>query len=149
MELPAALGHDGPLPWELSSDLAGSQLQLSAGSSTATPAEGPIPDLPPEGPDHGPLWQVGGEPAEMLAELGARGLTRIFCEGGGQLAASLLRAGLVDELVGYTAGLVLGGDARPAVGTMGLAALADAPRFDLIATRSIGRDVLHHWRRAR
>lgn len=110
-------------------------------------AEGPIPDLPPEGPDHGPLWQVGGEPAEMLAELGARGLTRVFCEGGGQLAASLLRAGLVDELVGYTAGLAIGATGRPAIGPLDLPALADAPRFALVESRVLGPDLCHRWMR--
>lgn len=110
-------------------------------------AEGPIPDLPPEGPEHGPLWQVGGEPAEMLAELGARGLTRIFCEGGGQLAASLLRAGLVDELVGYTAGLAIGAGGRPAIGPLDLPALTDAPRFALAESRVLGPDLFHRWTR--
>lgn len=109
-------------------------------------AKGVIPELPPEGPDFGPLWQVSGPIEAVLTELGRRGLTRVFCEGGGQLAASLLRAGLVDELVGYTAGLVLGADARPAVGTLDLTRLSDAPRFELAELRAIGGDIFHRWR---
>lgn len=108
---------------------------------------GTFPDLPPEGPDFGPLWQVSGQPADILRELGARGLTRVFCEGGGRLAASLLRAGLVDELVGYTAGVAIGADGRASVGPMDLGALSDAARFDLVETRRIGPDVFHRWRR--
>ncbi len=108
----------------------------------------PLPDLPPQDETHGPLWQVSGDPAEIMAELAARGLTRVFCEGGGALAASLLRAGVVDELVGYTAGLVLGGDGRPSVGALGLHALADAPRFHLVQTRHLGPDLFHRWTRA-
>jgi len=108
-------------------------------------ANGPIPPLPPEDADHGPLWVLPGPPAEALAELGRRGLTRVFCEGGGRLAAALLAEGLVDELVGYTAGIVLGGDGRPAVQPLGLAALAKAPRFRLIETRAMGGDVFHRW----
>ena len=106
-----------------------------------------LPDLPPEGPGHGPLWQVSGAPSDVMAELGARGLTRVFCEGGGVLAASLLRAGLVDQLIGYTAGVVLGGDARAGVAAMALERLADAPRFRLVETRRLGGDVLHRWLR--
>lgn len=82
-----------------------------------------------------------------MAELGARGLTRVLCEGGGVLAAALLRAGLVDQLIGYSAGLVLGGDGRAGIGVLGLERLADAPRFRLAETRRIGPDVMHRWLR--
>lgn len=108
-------------------------------------AGAPIPELPPEDDAHGPLWVLPGPLPEALAELGRRGLTRVFCEGGGQLAAALLAAGLVDELAGYTAGVVLGGDGRAAVGPLGLGALADAPRFRLVETRALGGDVFHRW----
>lgn len=106
-----------------------------------------LPDLPPEGPEHGPLWQVSGAPDAFMAELAARGITRVFCEGGGTLAASLLRADLVDALVGYSAGVVLGGDGLAAVAPLGLAHLADAPRFELVEARQIGADLFHQWRR--
>ncbi|AGT08647.1 diaminohydroxyphosphoribosylaminopyrimidine deaminase/5-amino-6-(5-phosphoribosylamino)uracil reductase [Paracoccus aminophilus JCM 7686] len=110
-------------------------------------ASGAIPDLPPEGPEYGPLWQVAGEIDAVLADLGQRGLTRVFCEGGGLLAASLLKAGLVDELIGYTAGVVLGGDARAAIGALDLTELARAQRFALTETRRIGPDLFHRWQR--
>ncbi|SFY22444.1 diaminohydroxyphosphoribosylaminopyrimidine deaminase /5-amino-6-(5-phosphoribosylamino)uracil reductase [Paracoccus pantotrophus] len=106
-----------------------------------------LPDLPDEGPEHGPLWQLAGRPEDVMAELGVRGLTRVLCEGGGVLAASLLRAGLVDQLIGYSAGVVLGGDGRAGIGALGLGRLADAPRFRLAETRRIGPDVLHRWLR--
>lgn len=106
-----------------------------------------LPDLPPEDASHGPLWQVAGDPADVMANLGARGLTRVFCEGGGGLAASLLGAGLVDQLVGYTAGVVLGGDGRAAVAGLDIPLLADAPRFRLVEHRRIGADLFHRWQR--
>lgn len=106
-----------------------------------------LPEMPAEDGDHGPLWQLSGPPEAVMAELGRRGLTRVFCEGGGELAASLLRAGLVDRLVGYTAGMALGADGRPSVAGLGLAHLADAPRFRLLETRRLGADVLHLWQR--
>lgn len=89
------------------------------------------------------------DPAAMLAALGAAGLTRVFCEGGGALAAALLQADLVDELVGFTAGIALGSQGRPAVEPLDHGALADAPRFDLVESRIIGADVLHRWSRRR
>lgn len=106
-----------------------------------------LPPMPPQDADHGPLWRVEGSPDRVLADLAGRGLTRVFCEGGGRLAASLMTAGLVDQVVGYTAGLVLGAEARPFLGATGWAALADAPRFRLVESRAIGGDLFHRWRR--
>ena len=48
------------------------------------------------------------DPTSVMAQLAQRGITRVFCEGGGSLAASLLRAGLVDDLVMFQAGCVIG-----------------------------------------
>ncbi|WP_101068525.1 bifunctional diaminohydroxyphosphoribosylaminopyrimidine deaminase/5-amino-6-(5-phosphoribosylamino)uracil reductase RibD [Roseovarius salinarum] len=97
-----------------------------------------------------PCALSGGQvdPASVLAELGALGLTSVFCEGGGTLAAALLGAGLVDELVGFTAGLALGAEGRPAIGALGLTALDEAGRFRLAETRAVGGDVMHRWLRA-
>jgi diaminohydroxyphosphoribosylaminopyrimidine deaminase/5-amino-6-(5-phosphoribosylamino)uracil reductase len=105
----------------------------------------PLPDLPAEGDEFGPLWQFAGEPAEVLIQLAARGITRVFCEGGGQLAASLLKAGLVDQLIGYSAGLLIGGDGRAAIGDLQVTRLAAAPRFRLVEQRRIGDDLFHRW----
>lgn len=87
------------------------------------------------------------DPADIMAKLAERGLTRVFCEGGGTLAASLLRAGLVDEVVGFTAGLMLGAEGTAQVGLMALDHLADAPRFNLLDIRAVGGDVMHRWGR--
>ncbi len=87
------------------------------------------------------------DPGSALAALGSAGLTRVFCEGGGGLAASLLRAGLVDRLAVFSAGIALGGDGRAAVGSLGLEVLAAAPAFRLAEVRAVGSDVLTHWER--
>lgn len=87
--------------------------------------------------------------AALLHDLGKAGLTRIFCEGGGAMAASLLAGDLVDDLVVFGAGLALGAEGQPAIGAMGIAALSEAPRFDLFAARPIGGDVMQHWTRRR
>lgn len=87
------------------------------------------------------------DPAAALQALGQRGLTRVFCEGGGALAASLLRADLVDELVTFTAGLAIGADGRPAIGELALRALDNAPRFSLADTVPVAGDVMTRWTR--
>lgn len=84
----------------------------------------------------------------VLQELGAKGLTRVFCEGGGGLAASLLAADLVDELVGYTAGLAIGAEGLPSIGALGLSRLDEAARYRLAESHPIGGDVMHRWVRA-
>jgi diaminohydroxyphosphoribosylaminopyrimidine deaminase/5-amino-6-(5-phosphoribosylamino)uracil reductase len=86
--------------------------------------------------------------AAMMQRLGARGLTRVMCEGGGRLAAALLAADLVDEVTMYTAGLALGDQAVAAVGPLEIEALQLAPRFRLIDTARIGPDVRSRWERS-
>jgi diaminohydroxyphosphoribosylaminopyrimidine deaminase/5-amino-6-(5-phosphoribosylamino)uracil reductase len=87
------------------------------------------------------------DPVDVLQQLGEAGLTRVFCEGGSALAASLLALDLVDELVGFTAGVVIGAEGLPAVGALGLGDLREAPRFELFETRAVGADIVHRWRR--
>jgi diaminohydroxyphosphoribosylaminopyrimidine deaminase / 5-amino-6-(5-phosphoribosylamino)uracil reductase len=80
-----------------------------------------------------------------LQSLAAAGLTRILCEGGATLAASLLRAGLVDELALFTAGTAIGADGHPALGPLNLTALKDAPRMALRDLRRVGDDTVSLW----
>jgi diaminohydroxyphosphoribosylaminopyrimidine deaminase / 5-amino-6-(5-phosphoribosylamino)uracil reductase len=80
-------------------------------------------------------------------ELGRRGLTRVLVEGGGTVAASLLRAGLIDRVSVYRAGLLLGADGRSAVGDLGLSRLDFAPRFSFVSRRVVGGDTVESWRR--
>lgn len=94
-----------------------------------------------------PQTDQGLDLTKLMQELATRGLTRIFCEGGGQLAASLLRADLVDELICFHAGLVLGDDARAMLGPMHLTELSNAPRWSMVDRRSFGQDQMTHWER--
>ncbi|QYX58631.1 bifunctional diaminohydroxyphosphoribosylaminopyrimidine deaminase/5-amino-6-(5-phosphoribosylamino)uracil reductase RibD [Roseovarius sp. SCSIO 43702] len=87
--------------------------------------------------------------ASVLRSLGDQGLTRVLCEGGGALAASLLQAGLVDELVCFTAGMVIGAEGTPAIGALGLERLGAAPRFQLVSAEAVGGDIMHRWERVR
>lgn len=86
--------------------------------------------------------------AAALPRLGERGLTRVLCEGGGRIAASLLRAGLADEVAWFSAGAAIGAEGAPAVAGMGLHRLADAPRMRLHAVEALGGDALTRWRPA-
>lgn len=88
------------------------------------------------------------EARDVLQQLGAHGLTRVFCEGGSALAASLIEADLVDRLVGFTAGLAIGAEGLPNVGALGLSKLDNAPRFSLASVRSVGPDIVHEWVRS-
>ena len=96
-----------------------------------------------------PCAARGGQldPADVLQQLGRHGLTRIFCEGGSALAASMIDADLVDELVGFTAGLVIGAEGLPGIGALGLSKLRDARRYKLMSTDVSGGDVVNVWSR--
>ncbi len=81
----------------------------------------------------------------VLGALGTRGLTRVMCEGGGALAASLLARDLVDEIVAFTAGFALGADATPAVAGLGGLKLREAQRYRIVEARRIGDDAMTRW----
>ncbi|HKS88284.1 MAG TPA: dihydrofolate reductase family protein, partial [Stellaceae bacterium] len=73
-------------------------------------------------------------------------LTRLLVEGGGGLAAALLRQGLVDRLAWFHAPLLLGGDGIAAVAALGLDRLADAPGFERLSAASAGDDLYATFR---
>ena len=85
--------------------------------------------------------------ADVMARLADRGLTRIFCEGGPELATSLIRGGLVDRFLGFTAGIALGSDALPMFRVLDCSDIRDAHRFELRHQRRVGDDVLGVWSR--
>ncbi|MDH4228752.1 MAG: bifunctional diaminohydroxyphosphoribosylaminopyrimidine deaminase/5-amino-6-(5-phosphoribosylamino)uracil reductase RibD [Nitrospirota bacterium] len=80
---------------------------------------------------------------ELLRYLARAGHHRVLCEGGPELAASLLAAGLVDRVAAFVAPMLMGSDAsRGAVGGPPLAALADCARLGPLHTRRLGDDLL-------
>jgi len=81
-----------------------------------------------------------------MQALAAKGIGRVFCEGGAGLAAALIRAGLVDEVISFTAGAVIGAEGLGAIGPLDLHALADAPRLRLVAQAAVGGDMQCIWR---
>ena len=81
----------------------------------------------------------------MMTRLAQNGLTRVLCEGGGHLAASLLADDLVDHLVMFTAGLVLGSKSQAGVGSLSHPVLSDFPRFKLDRMTRTGQDTMTCW----
>ena len=79
--------------------------------------------------------------ARALSLLAERGVTEVLAEGGGQLAASLLREGLVDEVHWFLAPRLIGGDGQPALGALSLARLAVTPRLADVRVRRVGADL--------
>jgi len=80
-----------------------------------------------------------------LQALGLKGLTRILCEGGGTLAASMLCAQLVDDLALFSAGVLIGGDGQAALAPLGITDISTAPRLTLRKTRQVGTDFFSLW----
>jgi diaminohydroxyphosphoribosylaminopyrimidine deaminase/5-amino-6-(5-phosphoribosylamino)uracil reductase len=92
--------------------------------------------------------ETGVDLAAALKTLAQRGITRLLVEGGAQLAASLLRADLVDRIAWFHAPGVMGGDAWPAAQAFGVSHLADMPRFIRAGAQPVGVDMLTELRRA-
>jgi diaminohydroxyphosphoribosylaminopyrimidine deaminase/5-amino-6-(5-phosphoribosylamino)uracil reductase len=92
------------------------------------------------------------EPRAALAALRAHlplgEASGVFIEGGGQVAASFLAAGLVDALEWFRAPIVLGDEGRPAVGAFVLKDLAGAPRFRRVAVEAVGDDLWERYEKA-
>ena len=77
----------------------------------------------------------------ILRDLVERDVMHVLCEGGGELAGSLIRAGLVDEFVLFMAPSLLGGTGFPMVGKKGWA-LKGMPRLSFQTLEKCGEDVL-------
>ena len=98
--------------------------------------------------------EVDGRPepkaalAALRAHLPLGEASGVFIEGGGQVAASFLAAGLVDALEWFRAPIVLGDEGRPAVGAFVLKDLAGAPRFRRVAVEAVGDDLWERYEKA-
>jgi diaminohydroxyphosphoribosylaminopyrimidine deaminase / 5-amino-6-(5-phosphoribosylamino)uracil reductase len=87
--------------------------------------------------------------AAALKILADNGVTRLLAEGGAHLAASLLRAGVVDRLEWFRAAGVIGGDGVPALAGFGLDQVGDMPRFIRRGASRLGDDVWERYEAAR
>ena len=77
-----------------------------------------------------------------LTELGKRGITSVLLEGGSEMNASALSAGLIHRLQLYVALTVLGGqDAKGVFGGTSPASLTDAMPLKDVQVKRVGKDV--------
>jgi diaminohydroxyphosphoribosylaminopyrimidine deaminase/5-amino-6-(5-phosphoribosylamino)uracil reductase len=88
-----------------------------------------------------PRDDEGLDAAALLQELGERHCNEILLESGPRLAGSLLRAGLLDELVIYMAPVLMGDLARPLL-HLPLERMAQKVPLAVSDLRRVGRD----WR---
>ena len=95
-----------------------------------------------------PDWTLlpGWDFAQHLRALADGGATRVLAEAGGGVAKALMAQGLVDEIVVFRAGKVLGGDARDGVGVFNFQTLDQAPHFTRVETLGLGEDFMEVWR---
>ncbi|MDP6884871.1 MAG: bifunctional diaminohydroxyphosphoribosylaminopyrimidine deaminase/5-amino-6-(5-phosphoribosylamino)uracil reductase RibD, partial [Rhodospirillales bacterium] len=82
-----------------------------------------------------------------LKALAQRGLTRVLVEGGGRLAAALLRLDLVDRLACFRAPRMMGGDGVPMAAGLDVGELSCIPRFVRTELLVLGTDLLETYRR--
>lgn len=82
---------------------------------------------------------MNGPLNKILRDLGNRGVMHVLCEGGGELAGSLVRAGLVDEFALFVAPSLLGGDGVPMFGRKGWP-LQKMPRLAFKTLEICGKD---------
>ncbi len=79
--------------------------------------------------------------AALLAELGRRGINEVHAEAGFKLNGSLLREGLVDELLLYLAPCLVGDDAAGLFNLPALFSLQDRRDLKIRDLRQIGADI--------
>ena len=85
----------------------------------------------------------------MLTLLGRDGVLQAMVEGGPTLHGALLAAELVDRVVAYVAGAVLGPEGRATFAGPCPRTLEDATRLELVEARVLGPDVRLEYRNAR
>ena len=92
----------------------------------------------------------GRPPVEaVLAALEKRNIGSVLIEGGGQVAASFLKAGVVDRIEWFRAPILLGADGRPCIAALALAELSDAPHLERVAVEPLGPDLWERYETGR
>jgi diaminohydroxyphosphoribosylaminopyrimidine deaminase/5-amino-6-(5-phosphoribosylamino)uracil reductase len=84
---------------------------------------------------------------KALQALGEKGITRLLVEPGPIVAASFLKADLIDEAVVIRSQAALGADAVDAIEGLSLKALTDSLKFTIAARDKLGADQLTVYER--
>lgn len=85
-----------------------------------------------------PVSKEGLSLKAVLKELGKREITSVLVEGGGALAASLIKAGLADKYIFHYGPIVIGGDGLPAIAGLGIKGLSKAPGLTGFRAKTFG-----------
>ena len=97
-------------------------------------------------PDGVEVWNGIKTPLQLLERTAEEGIGLILCEGGGSLAASLLRNKLVDRLSIFSAPAILGSKGLPLIGDAGIERIADILRMENVNVTQTGQDILTEGR---
>jgi len=84
----------------------------------------------------------------ILKELANQGITRLLVEGGPTVAASFIKADLVDEAVLLRSPTMIGSDGIDALKDLPLTTLTQSPRLRLLSRNAIGVDTMETYERA-
>lgn len=76
----------------------------------------------------------------VLELLAARGINEVQVEAGATLAGAFVAAGLADEILLYVAPVLLGEHARPLFAGLGIEAMAQRARLQVVEARAMGED---------
>jgi diaminohydroxyphosphoribosylaminopyrimidine deaminase/5-amino-6-(5-phosphoribosylamino)uracil reductase len=96
----------------------------------------------PRGAAVHPALELGGEPGEVLDELGRRGVLQVMIEGGATVAGAFHRAGVVDRYVLYLAPVLVGGDdGRALCAGPGAPTIDDVWRGRIVSVDRLGDDL--------
>lgn len=85
---------------------------------------------------------------EVLATLKAEGVERLFIEGGGRVAASVVRNKCLDRVEWFRAPIMLGGEGKAAIGDLQVNGLAQAFHLKRTGVQELGEDLWERYERA-
>lgn len=77
-----------------------------------------------------------------MIQLGKLGIDSILIEGGAEVNASALEAGIVDKVQFYIAPQIVGGQAKTPVAGRGIADLEESIKVENLQIKRIGEDIL-------
>ncbi len=96
----------------------------------------------PDGASVHPALEHHGELGNLLDDLGSRGVLQLMVEGGGTVAGTFHRAGLIDRYVLYLAPALLGGgDGVSLFGGAGVATMSDLRHGRFVSVDQLGADL--------
>jgi len=84
---------------------------------------------------------------ESLDYLMSKGVNSVLIEGGGTLAASFLRLGLVDTIHWFRASKIIGGDGRNGIGNLLMSKVAEIPEYERLSQMLLGSDSYEIFKR--